>query len=176
MNESHSPLLRWIARIAFLSVIAILTVYIWPTDLSRIEKNTRKMLRSLEKTGNESLPVSAAKSLDAVSYLAGHVVLELGDPFPSSLKKSDLAPLIQQARMRVSSLNIHNLGHQAEKKPDGSIWLDMTLDVEVDMGGTREQLIGNYRLIWQKTDDDWKVTRAEVIEVIKHPSGSMYPY
>lgn len=175
MNMSESPSLRWVTRMAILGVVAVATMYFWPTDISRVEKNTRNMLRSLTKTGNESLPVAAVKSLDAVSYLASNVVIKLGEPFPASLKKSDLAPLIQQARMRVSTLRIKNLGHQAEKKTDGTIWMDMTLDVEVDASGTSDQLLGNYRLVWRKIDDDWKVTRAEVIEVIKHPSGSMYP-
>jgi len=176
MNIIDSPLRRWIFRFATLVVASITMFYFWPTDISRVEKNTRKLLKSISKTGNESMPIAAARSLDAVSYLASNVVLDLGAPFPASMRKSEIAPLLQQARMRASTLEIKSLGHQVEKKTDGSIWMDITLDADVEVRGAKDQLLGNYRLVWRKSENEWKVSRAEVIDVIKHPSGSTFPY
>lgn len=176
MSDDGTPYLRWLLRLALVSASIFLAFHYWPSDISRVETNTRRMLKAVSKSGNESLPVAAAKSFDAVSYLASNVVLSLGEPFPSSLRKAEVAPLLQQARMRATKLEVKSLGHQIEKKPDGTIWMDITLDADLEVRGVRDQLLGNYRLVWRMEGDDWKVAQAEVIEVIQHPSGSSYPF
>jgi len=160
-----------------LILLAGLAVYrFWPNDIRAVEKNTRKLLAAVSKEGPESIPLSAGKSLEAGSYLASNVVLRLGEPFPGQVRKSEAVSMLQQARMQADRIIVTSRGHQISKPGDSEIVMDITLEADAAAGDRKEEIINSYRFTWGKHDGEWKITRAEVIDVIQHPSGELQPF
>lgn len=163
-------------RIVVAVLIALLIFWFWPSDIRAVEKNMRKMLAAVGKTGPESLPVSAARSLEAGSYLASNVLLRLGEPFPEHLRKSDAITMLQQARMRADRISVNRCGHNITQTSESEIVMDITLEGEASIQERTEQVIGSYRFTWGDSDGEWKLIKAEVNEVIRHPSGEIHPF
>ena len=158
--------------VAAVAVVAGALVWLWwPNDLRTVEKHTLKVLELVSKNGPESLPVGAARSIEAGSYLASNVVMKLGPPFPGSLRRSDAISLIQQGRMQADRLNVRDRGKELTRLEDRTIQADLTIDAEITYRGQTEAIIGTYRLIWTRGEDGWKITRADVLNVIEHPAG-----
>lgn len=156
-------------------LIAMVLVRCWPNDLRAVEKRMGQLLEAVEKTGPESLPVSAARALEAGSYLASNVVLELGHPFPKRMRRSDAISLFQQGRLQAESVQVRQRGHEIARQPDGRIALDATLEGRISYRGQTEQVIGIYRFVWEKGEDGWKIAEARVNDVVQHPNGSGAP-
>jgi hypothetical protein len=152
-------------------VVGALVWLWWPNDLRTVEKHTAKLLELVSKKGPESLPVGAARSIEAGSYLASNVVMRLGPPFPGSLRRSDAISLIQQGRMQADQLSVRDRGRELTRMEDGTIQADLTIDAEITYRSQTEAIIGTYRLIWTRGEDGWKVTRGEALNVIEHPAG-----
>jgi hypothetical protein len=166
----------FVIRLALMMLAGFAVYRLWPNDIRAVEKNTRKLLAAVSKEGPESLPVSAAKSLEAGSYLASNVVLRLGEPFPGQVRKSEAISMLQQARMQADRLTVGSRGHQISKTRDSEIVMDITLEADAAAGDRKEEIINSYRLTWGKNGGEWKITRAEVIDVIRHPSGELQPF
>ena len=162
---------RWIVYGALIVIAAILAWRWWPNDVRRVERQMNELFELVGKSGPESLPVSAARSLEAGSHLASNVVLKLGEPFPTSMRRSETVTLLQQARMRAEKIAVKNRGHEVAIQDNGSIWYDVTLEASVTYQGQQEDIIGSYRFVWAKGDDTWKIIQADALDVIQHPSG-----
>lgn len=174
MNATGSQFARVGIRIATVVMAALATYVLWPSDVARVEKRTGKLLAALTKSGHESLPVAAAKSLEVASYVATNAVIEIGEPLPLKLHRQEIAPMLQQIRMRADRLEVKSLGRRSERHDDGSIWTDITLEADINASGIRDKVIGDYRLIWEKCGEDWLIIRAEAVDIIEHPAGTGY--
>jgi hypothetical protein len=173
------PLLFPGKRILFPGIALVIAVFVYffrPGDIRIVEKNTKALLSAVNKIGTESLPVAAAKSTKAGSFLSGDVLLTLGDPFPDHLRKSDAISLLQQARMQADRMIVTSRGHQVTQLSNSEISMDITLEGFVSVNNQSEKVINSYRLTWVKIEGEWKITKAEVIEVIHHPSGNIHPF
>lgn len=168
-------MIRILAWLVAAMVAAVVLVRCWPNDVRAVEKRMGQLLEAVEKTGPESLPVSAARSLEAGSYLASNVVLELGHPFPRRMRRSDAISLFQQGRMQAESVRVQQRGHEIARQADGRIALDATLEGRITYRGQTEQVIGIYRFIWEKGEDGWKIAEARVSDVVQHPNGLIAP-
>ncbi len=165
---------HWILYLPIIGLVVTLGWRWWPNDLRTVEKYTRELLELVEKGGPESLPVSAARSIEAGSYLATNVMMRLGPPFPRSLRRSEAISLIQQGRMQSDRLTIENRGSEIKKRDDGTIQIDLTIDADISYRGQTEEIIGSYRLIWSEGEKGWKITQADALNVIEHPDGMTF--
>ena len=167
MNLLHRAMMN--AVMVF--VVGALAWVWWPNDMRTVEKHTKKLLELVSKNGQESLPVGAARSIEAGSYLASNVVRTRGPPFPGSLRRSDAISLIQQGRMQADRLNVRDRGKELTRLEDRTIQADLTIDAEITYRGQTEAILGTYRPIWTRAEDGWKITQADALNVIEHPAG-----
>jgi len=165
---------RWILYVPLIGLIVTLGIRWWPNDLRTVEKHSMELLKLVSKKGPESLPVSAARSIEVGSYLASNVVMRLGEPFPGSLRRSEAVSLIQQGRMQSDRLTVENRGKEIKRLDDGTIQIDLTINAGISYRGETEEIIGSYRLIWTKGEDGWKISRADALNVIQHPAGMTF--
>ncbi len=165
---------RWIIACLSIGLVVFCIWHWWPDDLRRVERRMNKLFEVVGKNGPESLPVSALRSTEAGSYLGSNVVLKLGEPFPSTMRRSDSIALLQQARMRVETLSVKSRGHEITRLPDGSIRTDITIDATVTVKGQQENILGSYRFDWAHDGEDWKIIEADALQVIEHPAGTTW--
>lgn len=162
----------WPLWAVLLGIAVTLVVRWWPDDEARVVRRMDDLFALVEKTGPESLPVAAGRALEAGSYFASNVVMRLGYPFPETLRRMEAIRLLQQGRMQADAVTLRTRGREITRQEDGSFRVDLTVDASIGSRGHREELLGVYRLVWTKGEDDWMLTEAGTLEVIAHPAGT----
>ncbi|HMP88658.1 MAG TPA: hypothetical protein PJ991_00570 [Kiritimatiellia bacterium] len=152
-----------------LAVIAI-AVYFWPNELRKVEKRTKAMLSTMNKKGPENLALASARVLNVVSYFAPDAVIIPGYPTTRRLNKSDATTLLQQARVRLSKLDVSSRGRNVTRLNDDQILVDLTLEAFIEYQGTRDEYIGTFRIVWTKSGGEWLITLIEPLDIIRHPA------
>ena len=163
------PPARYWIRGAVVVLVLAFAYAIWPTDVRRVERQSRKLLSLIGKTGPESVPAAALRVHQASQLIMPEAAFRLGEPFPTRFDKSELTAMLQQARQRADLIEVKNLGHDVAMQEPDRIALDMSLEANVVWRGERESMIGTYRLTWDRTEDGWRLSAAEVRDVIQHP-------
>ncbi len=167
--NSHAA--NWVIRLVIAIALAWVAFRYWPSDTRRIHRQTKSLFAALSKSGAESMPRTAAKTLEVGQWLAPTVTFDLGPPFPDHIAKQDLVRIIQVGRARIDGLKIIMRGYQALRPGPDELWLDVTLDAILEAEGGRTSMIGTYRLIWKRSDKKWLLHGIEAVNVIAHPNA-----
>ena len=159
-----------------IAVIATgMVVYFWPNDFNKVERRTKSFLEAASKSGPENIALASARVLNAASFIATNAVITTGYPSDRGVSKSEIVTMMQQARIRLDKIVITSRGRSLTRLSDHHIQVDMTIEAEIDYQGSREEHIGTYRFLWEKSENDWMIKQVEPREIIRHPSGSFYP-
>ena len=168
MTRFRFHLILW-SSLAGLVLLGWLIVGLFKSDIDRVKLRTSELLASLEKNGPESIPVAASRVVKIMSYIAPRADFELDYPFPARMHRQEIASLLQSARTRADQITIKTLGMEGIAREDGSVEIQLTVQLDIDIHQTSDQMVGAYRLIWVRNDDAWQLISASALEVIQHP-------
>jgi len=168
MNISTSG---WI-KIAGVTGIAIIALWLKPSDEKRIQKSFDSFLGEIRKSGQESLASQGMKKVRLGECIASNALFRLSHPFPENMSRSEFLQYIQLVRHQASLLDIKTHGVKLHAAEHGSYEMETTVEAIAHLNGGRERYVGSFRLEWEKQAKKWVISSARQIDVIEHPGSS----
>ncbi len=163
---------RWVyivvAGLAVLALVAGTAVYF--SDAARIRRSLAALAESVSKSGPENPIVGAVRCERIAAAFVAHPEFHL-DFFPHAPdNRRELAAVAFHVRNAAERIHVHFSDASVRVAPGGrQAEVRVTARGSIAFDHQKESMLREFRLEWERTDEGWKISRAETVEAIRHP-------
>jgi hypothetical protein len=145
-------------------------------DERQIHRALRDLLALCEKREASGLLATALRAQDLLGAFTSNAVVRVGPPYPMTLTRGDLPPLLARAHQYADRLTVRSRGDELTIEGDRrQALMRVTLDIEVVIDGQTDFGIGEYEFAWRKEERRWRIAAVNHMETIRHPSRMPEP-
>lgn len=145
-----------------------------PDDTAIIRQQWRALLQLVQKESSPGLLTAATKAQELSSYFTTGAVVEVGGPYPLSVRRSELPALYHQAWSYLDHIELRSRGEDITL--DGaSARMEVTIDYDLGVRGERQTGLDAYRLHWVREEGDWRIRQVERMETVRNPAANNAP-
>jgi len=162
---------RRTAGLALGAAIAVALV-VWPmrpTDEARIRRSFADLIRTLEKTAQESPVASVQRADRAANLFAPDCRVDVGWPGVSAVaSRAELRQAVVRGRAMLSSLRIVVRDETVAVSPDRSTAAHrFTARALAERRGATESAVKELELGWVRTSDGWRIGSVRPVDAIR---------
>lgn len=153
-----------------------LALYHRTRDERQIHRALGDLLALCEKRESAGLLATALQAQELLGAFTSNAVVRVGPPYPMTLTRGDLPPLLARAHQYADRVTVRSRGAELSIATGRrQALMRVTLDIEIVIDGQADFGIGEYELAWRKEDRRWRIAAVDHLETIRHPSRMPEP-
>ena len=159
-----------------LLALALIAFGVWyrsTWDRRRIENNLSSILELVGKGQAESAILSLSKTRKAVAYLDDRVSVHFGGELADLDSRNACAVFLHQMRALATSLTVNTYDRKTTLSADRrQAVMNLTVEALVQYAGEANREVRKAQIDWIKTEGDWLIRKAAVVQPIQPPRSS----
>lgn len=162
-------------RVWLLALLMVLLVtgygLLRPDQSSRLRKTWRQLLEQARKEPGASLLSAAQTARSIQGFFSSNAVIELGAPYPTTIRRAQWPGLIGQAWQVAEQIRVRELGHELTLEEGGrAARMETTLELQATVAGETSRHVDSYRLEWRTEDGSWLIQQVTHLDTIRNPA------